>query len=81
MNKEQYLYPLRLRGMPKAAIWGGCRLYGYGKSSDGENIAESWELACREKENAVIENGPLAGMPLKDYFAAYGRAPFGPAQD
>lgn len=79
MDQKNFLYPLRLRCMPKAAIWGGRRLTAYGKTSTAENIAETWELACRDKENAVIENGPLSGMPLRDYFATYGRGPLGKA--
>lgn len=67
-----YLYPLRLHYMVKSAIWGGHRLSAYGKQTEDLNMAETWELACREKENAMIENGPLAGMALRDYFRDFG---------
>lgn len=42
----------------KQQIWGGTRLRrDLGKQTDLQNIAESWELACREDGSCRTENG------------------------
>ena len=61
-------YPLKLDCVAKSAIWGGNRLReSWNKQGDGENIAETWELTVREKENSKITNGEFAGMTLAEY--------------
>lgn len=65
---ERTLYPLKLAPVCKEIIWGGTRLKNeYGKVSDLEKIAESWELTVRGDGMNVIENGPCKGMTLGDY--------------
>ena len=60
-------YPLKLNGIPKAAIWGGARLKAeYGKKADFDLIAESWELSVRDGATNVVENGEGAGLPLSE---------------
>lgn len=55
-------------------IWGGERLKNeFGKSSDSEKIAESWELCCRDDGNSVVENGELAGKTLAEFIEARGK--------
>ena len=67
-------YPLKLSYIAKSAIWGGNTLRReWGKVTDGENIAETWELSVREKEMARIENGAASGMTLAEYFSAAGQ--------
>ncbi len=62
------LYPLKLAPAVKEIIWGGNKLKNmYGKKSDFENIAESWELTVRPDGMNVIENGEYAGMTLGEY--------------
>lgn len=62
------LYPLKLTPAVKEIIWGGNKLKNmYGKKSDFENIAESWELTVRPDGMNVIENGEYAGMTLGEY--------------
>jgi len=61
-------YPLKLDCVSKSAIWGGNRLRNnWNKHGEGENIAETWELTVREKENSKITNGCYAGATLSDY--------------
>ena len=79
MDTEKKHYPLRLSGVSKSTIWGGSRLKeAYGKHSDGETLAESWDLSCRTPEETCrIENGYGAGMLLSDYLRDYGSALLG----
>ena len=66
-------YPLLLTYIAKSAIWGGSALSErWGKVSDGDNIAETWELSVREKEMDKIRNGEAAGLTLAEYFEAVG---------
>jgi len=77
--EKGYLYPLKLAPVLKTAIWGGARLKeAYGKSFDGEQLAESWELSARgEKDSSMIENGEKEGVLLCDCFADCGNALIG----
>lgn len=60
--------PLRLAPAFKDYLWGGQRLRReYGKQTDMNPLAESWELSCHEAGLSVIENGPHAGKTLRDY--------------
>ena len=64
--------PLRLAPAFKDYLWGGQRLRReFGKETDMNPLAESWELSCHEAGLSVIENGAHAGMPLRDYLKAY----------
>ena len=74
MDKSNFLYPLKLVPALKSALWGGRRLIEkYGKSYDGERLAEAWELSSRTpSDSSMIENGAKAGVLLCDYFADYG---------
>ncbi len=74
MGETNFLYPLKLAPVLKTALWGGRRLIEeYGKSYEGEKLAEAWELSSRTpEESAMIENGDKAGALLCDYFSDYG---------
>ncbi|HCE26408.1 MAG TPA: mannose-6-phosphate isomerase, partial [Ruminococcaceae bacterium] len=51
-------------------IWGGNRLREeYGKISDADKIAESWELSCHKDGQSVIANGKDKGKTLSEYVA------------
>lgn len=66
--------PLRLNAPCKDYIWGGTRLRTeFGKQSDQDKIAESWELSCHKDGTSVIANGAYAGKPLTEYLAAEGK--------
>lgn len=61
-------YPLRLKPVLKDALWGGDTLiFKYGKQSDINRLAESWELALHAEGMSIIENGEYAGMTLARY--------------
>ncbi len=64
-------YPLKLDAYKKGVVWGGTTLKNeYGKSFEGNDLGETWELSVREKENCVIANGDYAGMTLKEYLGS-----------
>lgn len=66
-------YPVKLTYIAKNAIWGGKRLMNeWGKQSDDDAIAETWELSVREKEMATVLNGSAAGMTMRAYIEACG---------
>ena len=68
------LYPLKLQSPLKDYLWGGTRLKTeYGKETDLEKVAESWELSCHKDGQSVILNGEAAGMKLEDYIAREGK--------
>lgn len=59
---------LRLRPPVKDYIWGGTWLRDeFGKESDGERLAESWELSCNPDGLSVIDGGEYDGVYLADY--------------
>lgn len=69
----QERYPMKLRGYTRAAIWGGVRLrreWGKRLPDISENVAESWELTVRERENSVVQNGKFAGRTLGEVLRA-----------
>ena len=50
--------PIFLQGICKDYLWGGNRLREeFGKESDADKIAESWELACH-KDGSSIDDIP-----------------------
>lgn len=59
---------LKLKPAIKDYIWGGTRLRDeFGKSSDGERLAESWELSCHKDGKSIIDGGEYGGMALDDF--------------
>ena len=61
---------LKLSAPCKDYIWGGNRLREeYGKVSDADKIAESWELSCHKDGQSVIANGKDKGKTLSEYVA------------
>lgn len=72
------LYPMKLTAPCKDYIWGGNRLREeYGKVSDADKIAESWELSCHKDGESVIANGDFAGKTLSEYIEAQGKGVLG----
>ena len=60
--------PFLLKPPIKDYIWGGTRLRDeYGKESELERLAESWELSCHKDGGSIIDSGEFAGMPLTDF--------------
>ena len=69
---------LKLKPACKDYLWGGRRLIEeYGKESDGDILAETWELSCHPDGPSVIDNGPYAGRTLQQYIDAEGKAVLG----
>ena len=65
--------PLRLKEYTRSAIWGGHHLISdWNKQTDGENLAEAWELSVRPGEMVTIVDGGFAGMPLDEYIGLCG---------
>lgn len=74
--------PLLMRYVCKTALWGGDTLKKrFGKVSDFDKLAETWELSVREKENTCIANGPYAGMTLAEYLRQAGADAVSPTYD
>ena len=57
---------VKLRPYIKEIVWGGNTLRGYGKVSDGKNIAECWELSLHKEGSSIIDSGELKGKALAD---------------
>lgn len=76
--------PFLLKPVCKDYIWGGDRLREFGKISDAEKIAESWELSTHPDGESVIASGDFAGMTLNEFFekhpAAQGTATMMPGK-
>ena len=62
------LYPLKFRPLLKRYLWGGRRLGTVlGKPiGEGDDYAESWEIADHEQGQSVVANGPLEGTTLHE---------------
>ncbi len=56
----------KLKGATKDYIWGGTYLKTWGKESQGENIAESWELSFNEMGPSIIASGKDEGKLLME---------------
>lgn len=68
------LYPMKLTAPCKDYIWGGNRLREeYGKTSDADRIAESWELSCHKDGESIIFNGDFAGKTLSEFIKENGK--------
>ena len=53
----------------KEIMWGGSlmsEVLGRDLPSTGNPIAEAWEIVDREDAESIIENGPMAGMSIRD---------------
>lgn len=72
------MYIMKLTAPCKDYLWGGTRLRDeYGKKSDKDKLAESWELSCHKDGESVIENGDFAGKTLSEYINECGKTVLG----
>ncbi|MBR2214823.1 MAG: class I mannose-6-phosphate isomerase [Selenomonadaceae bacterium] len=56
---------MKLKAPLKDYLWGGVRLKeDYGKETNLDKVAESWELSCHKDGESVIVNGREAGKTL-----------------
>ncbi len=67
-NKSRGTNIFKLISAYKDYIWGGSKLKsGYGKDSDLDIVAESWELSTHGDGLSIIANGEGAGKSLREY--------------
>lgn len=72
------MYPMKLTAPLKDYIWGGTKLKTeFGKETNLEKVAESWQLSCHKDGSSVIANGEYAGKTLPEYIEAAGKAVLG----
>lgn len=72
------MYAMKLIAPCKDYIWGGTRLRDeYGKKSDADKVAESWELSCHKDGKSIICNGEFAGKTLEEYIEKAGKSVLG----
>lgn len=66
------LYPLKFTPILKEKIWGGQKLNTLlNKSTDLDQVGESWELSDVEGDTSLVANGALAGTSLKVLLEEY----------
>lgn len=62
----------------KDYLWGGTKLKEvYGKQSDLDIVAESWELSTHPDGQSIVATGEFAGQTLLDYVRANGKPVLG----
>ncbi len=67
--------PFLLKSAIKDYIWGGTKLRDlFGKESNLERLAESWELSCHSDGESVIADGEFSGMTLKSFLKMHPEA-------
>ena len=72
------MYIMKLDAPCKDYLWGGTRLRDeYGKKSEKEKLAESWELSCHKDGQSVIANGEYSGKTLSEYIEICGKSVLG----
>lgn len=73
---------VKLQAAYKDYLWGGTTLKEqYGKTTDLEIVAESWELSTHPDGQSVVSSGPDAGMPLQAYLEKLGEGCLGTSVD
>lgn len=66
------LYPIQFAPILKDKIWGGEKLKTVlNKSSNLNNIGESWEVSDIEGDTSIVVNGTLKGQNLKQLLETY----------
>lgn len=66
------MQPFKLEPAFKDYLWGGSKLKTvYGKKTDCDPLAESWELSAHPDGPSVISTGPLAGMLFTRFVKEY----------
>ncbi len=67
-------YPLRFQPVLRRYLWGGRRLETVlGKPlPEGDDYAESWELADHGEDQTVVSTGPLSGTTMRSLVTQWG---------
>ena len=64
--------PFLIKPAIKDYIWGGTRLRDeFGKESDTDRLAESWELSCHPDGDSLIASGEYEGMTLSSFVSEH----------
>lgn len=72
------MQPILLSPAFKDYLWGGTKLKTqYGKKSDLDIVAESWELSTHKDGQSIVASGPDQGLSLSDYLEKHGSAVLG----
>ena len=67
------LYPLKFDPIYKQIVWGGKNISRYfNRNIDLDQVAESWELCCRDDGTSVVSSGILKGTSLSCLILMYG---------
>lgn len=67
--------PFFLKAPIKDYIWGGTKLRTvFGKESNTERLAESWELSCHPDGECTISGGDFDGMKLSSFISEHPEA-------
>ena len=68
----------KLKAPLKDYLWGGTRLKtDFGKKTDLEKVAESWELSCHKDGPSVVASGEDQGLTLPQYLEKHGKGVLG----
>ena len=75
------LYPLRFAPILRQLIWGGRRLGTVLHKSigDGSDYAESWEISDYRDSVSQVQDGPLAGITIRELIRTRGQELLGRA--
>ena len=67
--------PFLLKAPIKDYIWGGTKLREiFGKESELDRLAESWELSCHPDGECIIYGGEFDGLKLSEFVSAHPEA-------
>lgn len=72
-NKSKYEM-IKLQPIFKDYLWGGTKIKEYfGKKSNLQTIAESWEMSTHKVGNSIVADGINKGLPLSTYIEKLGK--------
>ena len=70
--------PIKLKAPLKDYLWGGTKLKtDFGKETDLEKVAESWELSCHKDGPSIVASGEDQGLTLPQYLDKHGKKVLG----
>ncbi|MEN9535728.1 MAG: hypothetical protein RLZ22_749 [Verrucomicrobiota bacterium] len=76
--------PITFTPLYMQRVWGGReleRVYGRQLPDQNNPYGEAWEIVDREKEQSIVESGPLAGKSLHELWTAHREEIFGRGYD
>ena len=76
--------PITFKPLYMERVWGGReleRVYGRQLPNPAQPFGESWEIVDREGEQSVVDEGPLAGTSLHEFWTTRREEIFGPGYE